>query len=435
MSLLDRIPCFTSDSPVLDRAFRLAVGGLTVNTQCVRKGLLAEEKPCVMAGLDYASPWTRDAAINVYQAVALLDPEIAENTLLSVLEETDGTILIGDQYWDRIIWSLGAHRLWKVTDNADWLHFAFDVIRNTFIRLEAEEFDPDDGLFRGAAVYGDGVSAYPGKYRNPSLSAGILRWRLEHPDERYPVGGGLPMKALSTNCIYYRTLVILREMAGALGKDTAIWAQKAAALKQAINRIFWNPGTGRYDYLAYECDAQEGLGLAFVILFGIADRDRSDSVIRNVYRSPYGIPCVWPSFAPYDASGYGRHSGTVWPHVQGFWAKAMLHAGHADLFADEMFSLARNAERDNQFAEIYHPESGRIYGGIQEGGGEYLEWRSCAWQTWSATALISMVLDGIFDLEDQGKHPFLPPGLKKAEIRNLFVSNKEIRTKLEEDKA
>lgn len=424
MSLFGYTPCFSSDAPVLDRAFRLAMGGMTINTQCMRKGILAEEKPCITAGLDYPSEWTRDAAINVYQAAALLDPEAAWNTLLSVLEVKDGLTVIGGQYWDRIIWSLGAHRLWKVTGSNTDLRFMYDVIRATYLQCEQDEFDPADGLFRGAAVYGDGVSAYPEKYRLPSLSSGILRWSAEHPEERAPVGGGLPMKALSTNCVYMRSCEILAEMADALGEASGCWASRAQHLKDAINRVFWNPGTGRYDYLACECDAQEGLGLAFVILFGIADEERAASVIRNTYRTPHGIPCVWPAFAPYNASGYGRHSGTVWPHVQGFWARAMLHAGRGDLFAAELFALARNAERDMQFAEIYHPENGHIYGGIQEGGGEYLEWRSCAWQTWSATALLGMILDGIFDAEHDGVQAFLPPGLKYAGITNLHIGSR-----------
>ena len=432
MSLFGQVPCFRSSSPVLNRAFRLALGGITINTQCIRQGILREEKPCVMAGLDYPSPWTRDAAINVCQAVALLDPVVAQYTMLSVLEEKDGKVLIGDQYWDKIIWSIGAERIWKVTGNREWLRFAYGVIRDTIGILEAEEFDPSDGLFRGAAVYGDGVSAYPEKYRNPSLSAGILRWSDEHPEERFPVGGGLPMKALSTNCVYAETYRILADMAGALRKDSREWAGKASRLKEAINRICWNEKTGRYDYLAGECDAQEGLGLAFAILFGIADEERTESLIRNTTISPNGIPCVYPSFAPYDTDGFGRHSGTVWPHIQGFWARAMLKAGHPELFEKELFALAKNAERDMQFAEIYHPENGESYGGIQEGGGEYLLWRSCVWQTWSATAFLSMVLDGIFDPLETGMGPMLPSGLKYAELRNLRLRDRDIHITLGE---
>ena len=38
----------------------------------------------VRAGGDYDVPWTRDAAINTWQAVNLLDPQTARTTLLAV---------------------------------------------------------------------------------------------------------------------------------------------------------------------------------------------------------------------------------------------------------------------------------------------------------------------------------------------------------------
>ena len=57
--------------------------------------------------------------------------------------------------------------------------------------------------------------------------------------------------------------------------------RRADALKEAIRRVFRNPDTGLFDYLAYESDAQESLGLAFAVLFGIADKDRACSVFDH----------------------------------------------------------------------------------------------------------------------------------------------------------
>ncbi len=425
MRMLAGIPCFSCGNEDLERAFRLALGTLAANTRRIRSGLLKDPAPCLMAGLDYPSPWTRDASINVYFAAALLDPVVARNTLLSVLEEGEGGAVVGGQYWDRIIWALGAERLWDVCRDADFARFAFGVLRRTAESCLREEYDPADGLFRGPAVYGDGVSAYPERYRNPSLSSGILRWPREHPELRIPRGGGIPMKALSTNCVYEHAFRILARLAGALGEEAEPWIRRADVLKAAVNRAFWNSSTGMYDYLAGECAAQESLGLAFAVLFGIAGKDRAASVLERAYTTEHGIPCVWPAFPPYNASGYGRHSGTVWPHIQGFWALAALKAGRGDLFARELFSLARHAVRDGQFAEIYHPEDGRIYGGIQEGGGEYLEWRSCSCQTWSAASLIAMVVYGIFG------ESFLPPELDYAELAGLSVRGEDVPLRLE----
>ncbi len=422
-------PVFSCGNRDLDCAFRLALETLDFNTRPVRSGLLRECRPCLMAGADYPAPWTRDAAINVWFAEAFLNPETARSTLLSVLEEQDGLPVISGQYWDRIIWALGAECLWDLTKAPDFARFARDVLCRTIEQCIQEEFDPSDGLFRGPAVYGDGVSAYPEQYRNPSLSSSILRWPPEHPDRRIPVGAGIPMKALSTNCVYEHAFRVIARLSSTLGTNAAPWLRRAEALKEAINNSFWNPSTGLYDYLAGECSAQESLGLAFVILFGIADAERTSSVIEHIYITEHGVPCVWPAFAPYRTNnGYGRHSGTVWPHIQGFWALAALKAGRPDLYSREMYALARHAVRDGQFAEIYHPEDGRVYGGIQEGGGEYLEWRSCEKQTWSAAAYLAMVFRGIFGLgtENLPCPASLPDGIRHAELTGLRAGGRDI---------
>lgn len=421
-------PCFSCGNRDLEEAFRLALETLAFNTKPLAAGLLREPRPCLMAGADYPSPWTRDAAINVWFAGALLDPEAARSTLLSVLEEGEGGPVVGGQYWDRIIWAIGAERLWDVTGDAAFARLAYGALCRTAEKCIREEFDPADGLFRGPAVYGDGVSAYPETYRNPSLSSSVLRWSGEHPDRRVPVGAGIPMKALSTNCIYEHAFRVTARLAGALGGDGSAWLSRADSLREAVRRAFWNPAAGLFDYLAGECPAQESLGLAFALLFGIADADQARSVLERAYVSPHGIPCVWPAFPPYRDSGYGRHCGTVWPHIQGFWALAALKAGRGDLFDRELFTLARHAVRDGQFAEIYHPEDGRIYGGIQEGGGEYLEWRSCEKQTWSAAALLAMVFWGVLGLDPAGgpARPHLPEGIAFAELRGLCPGGKPI---------
>lgn len=427
-------PVFSCGNPDLEQAFRLALETLAFNTRPIRSGLLREARPCLMAGADYPSPWTRDAAINVWFAEAFLDPETARSTLISVLEEQDGLPVVGGQYWDRIIWALGAECLWDRTRDAGFARFAYDVLNRTADRCLREEYDPADGLFRGPAVYGDGVSAYPEPYRNPSLSSSILRWPQEHPGQRIAAGGGIPMKALSTNCVYEHAYRVIARLAAALGENAGPWIRRADALKKSVNAAFWNSATGLYDYLSGECAAQESLGLAFAVLFGIADAERACSVMEHTYITPHGIPCVWPAFPPYHRDGgYGRHSGTVWPHVQGFWALAALKAGRADLYNRELLSLARHAVRDGQFAEIYHPEDGRMYGGIQEGGGTYLEWRSCEKQTWSAAAFLAMVFRGMFGLDADGcsGSSFLPDGVSRAELSGLDCGGKEIHLIIE----
>lgn len=143
---------FCCENKIITRAFYLGKAGLQANIRLMNTGLMKTEASCLMAGLDYDSPWTRDASINVWFSAPLLDSALAANTLLSVLEKTETGVCIGGQYWDRIIWSLGAYRYWTLIGNKDWLRLSYDAISNTIQICEKEEKDQEDGLFFGAAV-------------------------------------------------------------------------------------------------------------------------------------------------------------------------------------------------------------------------------------------------------------------------------------------
>ena len=137
--------------------------------------------------------------------------------------KTKGTdYLIDGQYWDAIIWALGAYQ-YSLVNGSDkqFMKIAQNALTTTFAKFEAEEYDPADGLFRGGAVYADGIAAYPDKYAN-GPNSGIEGW-LENPANdplKADTGRGLPMKALSTNCTYYQAYVILGKFNKMLNIDS-----------------------------------------------------------------------------------------------------------------------------------------------------------------------------------------------------------------------
>lgn len=425
------LPVFHSDSEILNRAVRIASGDIAGNCLPFRAGLLDSEKLCVMAGLDYDTPWTRDAAINVTNALCIFDREISKNTLLAVCDEIDDSPYIAGQYWDAIIWAIGAWQYLCVNNDPEFARFAYEVIGNTLKKMETDEFDPRIGLFRGGAVYGDGIAAYPDKYTKTFQNqTGILDWPAANPESRAKKGFGVPMFTLSTNCVYYAAYRVAAALAGQHHANPVPYMEKAEALKNAVNRNFWNESTGRYDYLfddTLRCDHAEALGLAFAVLFGIASPAQCQSIMRSTPVTAQGIACVWPSFERYRIGDhYGRHSGTIWPHAQGFWALACLNTGNYAGFDHEFWSLAKKANRDMQFAEIYHPITGLIYGGMQETTTQGIqEWKSCNKQTWSATAYWSMILYGLFGLHFAENtvtvRPHLPVGVDHMEIHNLQI--------------
>ena len=385
------IPILYTDNPTVDMAFRIAVGDFVSNIAPFQGGVLKEKAPVMLAGLGYDTPWTRDGAINTWNCGGLLAPEAAKNTLLATVICDNGRNRIGGEYWDAIIWAIGAYSYVLYNGDAEFRNFALDVIENSLVFFEKTEFDSAQNLFRGGACYADGISAYPDIYCVGD--SGIQAFAEKRKDLCVKQGVGIPVFALSTNCLYYRAYQIAAEWSG-----QAAYKAKAEALKAAINRTFWNQLRGLYDYLADDfggCDAAEALGQSFAILFGIADSDQTEQILKNMPVMPQGVPCLYPNFQRYEPYGYGRHSGPVWPHVQTFWADACAKYA-PEKFCHELETLSQNAVRDGFFSEIYHPYTGERYGGVQEWQGSIVDtWKSEKRQMWCATGYIRMIL---FDL-------------------------------------
>lgn len=409
-------PDLQTDVPEINRAFELALDDLASNISHFQDGLLEKPAPVILAGGGYDTPWTRDAAINVWNAAGLLMPEVARNTLLSVLTRAEGGIRAGGQYWDAVIWTVGAWHYWLCTGDRPFRDLSAEVIVNTLRYFEETEYDPEQGLFRGPACYGDGVSAYPDRYA--AGDSAILFYKDAFPERCVSRGYGIPMFTLSTNCLYAEAYRLAWKLTG----DPS-WRTKAEQLSRTINRVFWNERKGLYDYLMDDegrCDAQEALGISFALLFSIADREKGGRIAENMVVTPQGVPCLYPSFSRYNALGYGRHSGTVWPHAQAFWASAIADTSPA-AFEKELLTLTRNALRSGQFAEIYHPETGLPYGGVQEEHGKMNpDWVSQPRQTWSATGYLRMILNGLAGLHFQENGILVKP-VRTESVRMLTL--------------
>ncbi len=431
------IPSLETDNPTINEAFRIAIGDLLGNISAYKHGtgvFSPPKKPLILAGLQYDTPWTRDAAINAWNGASLIVPEVSRDTLYSVVEPSGiSGLQIGGQYWDAMIWTTGAWNHYLYTGDKEFLPGALEATHCSLARFEQQEFDEETGLFRGPG-WSDGVAGYPDAYADAGGSSSILDWPKHNSNKVSKPGYGIPMMALSTNCIYYNAYVTAEKMKAALSPAPIAslnfhWDLKAANLKKAINKHFWNEEKGCYRYLVGplgKCDHQEGLGSAYAILFGIADARQTEAIFKNQHVTPAGIPCGWPNFKRYeskDGKSFGRHIGTVWPQIQGFWAEAAARAGKTEVFGHELLNLAAHAVRDRQFAEIYHPLTGEIYGGLQENGGRIVLWNATSRQTWSATAFIRMVLMGLagmrFDTDGVRFQPVLPKGVSKFRLCNI----------------
>ena len=100
-----------------------------------------------------------------------------------------------------------------------------------------------------------------------------------------------------------------------------------------------------------------------------------------------------------------RHNNIIWPMVNGFFAKAAIDTKNYGTFNHEFFSLTHLALDEDKgnydFREIYNPYSGKPDGGFQAWGESRpnYHWELCKFQTWSAIAYISMVINGLFGIK------------------------------------
>ncbi len=430
------IPQLITNNIEVNKAFRIAVSDIVANITLHSSSLFDESKEVIYAGIGYNKPWTRDASINVWNSAGVLFPEASKNTLISVLtKDEEYGVRVGGEYWDAIIWVTGAWNFYLYTKDREFLEFVYQVSKNTIRYFEDTEFDEELNLFRGPACYGDGVAAYPDIYAK-SGESGIASFTNALPQYKAQNGEGCPMHTLSTNCLYYSAYNLMGKMENATGRETTPeYVIKAERLKDAINKHFWMEDKGYYRYIVDNfgnCEHQEGLGHSFAILFDVADEEKTGRILKNQYITKEGIACVWPCFDRYLNYGekeFGRHSGTVWPHVEAFWADAATKGRRYDLLEKEFDCMTKRVMRDGHFAEIYHPETGEIYGGVQEFQGKGITtWISEVKQTWSATGYIRMILFDVIGLDLSGDkisvNPNLISGIKKLELKNITLRNK-----------
>ncbi len=347
----------------------------------------------IRAGGGYAQPWTRDATINSWNAASLLEPEIASNTLWAVIKKGSNGLLVNqdNQLWDQVIWVTGAWNHYLVTGDQTFLQNAYETATNTLNLRKSAAFNASEGLFKGQSFFNDGVAGYP----VPPADAGET-----HGSGIISYPGSDQMMVLSTNTLYYQGYRSAALMASALGKpaaEVAAWNATADALKAKINEKFWIQAKGMYGYLIYNGQldqSEEGTGESFAILFGIADATQAASVFANAHIQPYGIVDVYPSFARYSDAEPGRHNNIVWPMIQGYWAHAAAQSGNERVYAKEVKTLAGLANANKAFSEIYHAQTGKVDGGWQTKS----HWGSAPNQTWSATAYIRMMYNGMFGI-------------------------------------
>lgn len=394
-------------NPTLDKAFARAAWTLDTNTH---NGI-------IHAGAGYGGEWTRDCAINCWNAASMIRPAAAEKSLWSVTEDS---VRIDHQYWDKILWVMAAWNHYLTNGGKPFLQKAYDCSVRTMGELEEECFEVNYGLFMGPAVFQDGIEAYDRPVYDPQ------KWDdsfvLHH---KY----SLTIKCLSTNVAYYMAYRTLAEMSRELGLEAyQIWTQKAVELQQKIRIHFYDAADNRLcyyiDHRGVKSSYQEGLGLGLTLLTDILSNEEAQRLVANAYVSPNGIPSVYPCFPRNSKEKPGRHNEMIWPHVDAFFAAGCAHQGLWETFRNELESMARLAmqEPGGNFYEIYTMD-GEPSGGWQCGA----LWDKKPHQTWCATGYMNLILRYVFGLHPSVAGLELNPkglsGVKKCQITGLKYRN------------
>ncbi len=393
----------------IDRTFMVAEEICRGNIRTQKLGLLHAPAPILMAGASYPSPFTRDGSINAWNGIGLVYPGVGKNTLLAVLEEQDGKVSISGEIFDDAIWIPAAWQEYLYSGDKEFLKTAFTASKETLQTLESKMFDEPLGLFRGAGVSCDGISGYPDKFLGEHSSAG-------------------EMHALSTNCAYFAAYKTLELMAKELGEEPdPKWSTKSEALKASINKQFWDEKRGTYKFIVDSetgNDSQEALGLALAIIYGIPDEEQTKSIFSHIQLTKYGIACLWPPFPRFaKVGGYGYHSGLLWPYIQAFWADACVLTKHFDLFDSEFEKVTEISLREGWFYQTYEPIAGMPSGGVAATHNKLpLNTPARAYQSWSATGYIRMVMLGILGMRFAPNGITFQPHLPKS-ITELTLSN------------
>ena len=216
----------------------------------------------------------------------------------------------------------------------EWLQKAYPVIVKSLECDDMVVYNPQTGLYRGESSFID--------------------WREQsYPTWAQPADIYLS-ECLGTNAAFYGVLKVTADMAAALGnkKDAKKYAQKAEALKQAINDRFWVEEDGYYASYWYgrqnlvRTQHSETLGESFCVLFGIADEERAAKVISSMHVGEFGPPI----FSPQIVSQGDYHNNGVWPYVTSFWGKAAAKAGNEPAL---MHALACNVRTASLYATNY----------------------------------------------------------------------------------
>ncbi len=370
---------------------------------------------CFQTGARWPYVWTRDVSFAADLALARLDPQRTRQSLqfkLSAARDghTPGLFVAQDTgsggSWpissDRVVWFLAARHL---LDDPAFADQVWQALQGTLAQDRAMVFDAQVGLYRGETSFLDWrEQTYPD-------------WTRE--DVRF-IGDSY---ALSTNVLHYQALRLAERLAGQRGDARAdeykAWAD---ALAQQIDARFWREDMGQY--MSYIGEAAHPvpyakvdlLGLSLGILADVLPTGRARRALAAYPIGPAGSPVVWPQ----EGQQPIYHNRAIWPFVSAYSLRAARQLDDAPRIAAEIRSLMQgaalagsNMENYELVSQAVHVEEGALSGPVV----------NSERQLWSVAGYLSMVVEGVFGVQDDGR---VQPKLPAVLVPELFGTHPRI---------
>lgn len=381
---LSAYPVVSGGNPLMEAVYNMGLDEM-VNA--------VEPDTTLRTGKEWAGVWTRDVSYSIILSMAALQPEASMISLLKKINE-EGQIIQdtgSGGAWpistDRMIWTVAAWEVYKVTGDKKWLETVFPVVEKS-IAKDAKTVLSENGLIKGETSFID--------------------WREQSYPRWMQTADIAQSEAMGTNMLYAAALNCASQMAEELGKvqEAAEFKKAADELAVNIDKTFWMDDKGYYGMYTYGRDnlilnpRAETLGESIGILFDIVPSDKVKTISENHPVTKYGAPVFYPQIS--DIPNY--HNNALWPFVASYWTLAQAKAGNEEGVLEGIGSVIRPAALFATNKENLNLDNGDIFTELNSS--------NMLWSLSGNLALTNQILFGIhFEKDGLRIDPFVPEAL------------------------
>lgn len=378
---LSDYPVVSGGNPLMEAVYNMGLDEM-VNA--------VEPDTTLRTGKEWAGVWTRDVSYSIILSMAALQPEASMISLLKKIN-SEGQIIQdtgSGGAWpistDRMIWTVAAWEIYKVTGDKKWLETVYPVVERS-IEKDAQTVISENGLIKGETSFID--------------------WREQSYPKWMQTADISQSEAMGTNVLYAAALNCASEMAAELGKtkEAAEFKKAAEDLAAAIDKTFWMEDKGYHGMYTYGRDNKilnpraETLGESLAVIFDIVPSEKVKTISENYPVTKFGAPVFYPQIS--DMPNY--HNNALWPFVASYWTLAQAKAGNEEGVLEGIGSVIRPAALFATNKENLNLDNGDIFTELNSS--------NMLWSLSGNLALTNQILFGIhFEKDGLRIAPFVP---------------------------